>query len=122
MVKHINGIASFQAMNVDSSSILLRSSDFLQQYGIEVLTQKEVISHKEKEMVFVIWSHNLAKTEMYFVSQVVSVNPPEKAVKMSDGTLQHYDQLLISTGCRLDSFSCSSNQANLQVFRLFSYI
>ena len=32
----------FQAMNVDSSSILLRPSDFYQQYGIEVWTQKEV--------------------------------------------------------------------------------
>ncbi|XP_044210846.1 apoptosis inducing factor mitochondria associated 4 [Thunnus albacares] len=67
-----------KAMNVDRSSILLRTSDFLQQYGIEVWTQKEV----------------------------VSVNPPEKTVKMSDGTLQHYDQLLISTGCRARQLDC----------------
>ncbi|KAM7413269.1 hypothetical protein PAMA_020584 [Pampus argenteus] len=67
-----------KAMNVDSSSILLRSSDFLQQYGIEVWTQKEV----------------------------VSVNPPKKTVKMSDGTLHHYDQLLISTGCRARPLNC----------------
>uniref|UniRef100_A0AAQ5X4B0 Rieske domain-containing protein n=1 Tax=Amphiprion ocellaris TaxID=80972 RepID=A0AAQ5X4B0_AMPOC len=35
-----------KAMNLDSSSILLRSSDFLQQYGIEVWTQKEVRGKK----------------------------------------------------------------------------
>nr|XP_020455737.1 apoptosis-inducing factor 3-like [Monopterus albus] len=67
-----------KAMNLDSNSILLRSSDFYQQYGIEVWTQKEV----------------------------VSVNPAAKAVKMSDGMLQHYDQLLISTGCRARPLSC----------------
>ncbi|XP_071397519.1 apoptosis-inducing factor 3-like [Centroberyx affinis] len=67
-----------KAMNLDSSDILLRSSDFFQQYGIEVWTQKEA----------------------------VSVNPPDKTVKLSDGTLQHYDQLLISTGCRARPLSC----------------
>lgn len=36
------------------------------------------------------------------VLQVVSVNSTEKFVKMSDGTLQHYDQLLLATGCRLE--------------------
>ncbi|XP_034556814.1 apoptosis inducing factor mitochondria associated 4 [Notolabrus celidotus] len=61
-----------KAMNVDSDSILLRPSDFYQQHGIEVWKQKEV----------------------------VSVNPANTEVKLSDGTLQHYDQLLISTGCR----------------------
>uniref|UniRef100_A0A667WNL4 Apoptosis inducing factor mitochondria associated 4 n=1 Tax=Myripristis murdjan TaxID=586833 RepID=A0A667WNL4_9TELE len=63
-----------KAMNLDSDDILLRSSDFFQQCGIEVWTKKEA----------------------------VSVNPSEKVVKLSDGSLQHYDQLLISTGCRLD--------------------
>ncbi|XP_040901679.1 apoptosis inducing factor mitochondria associated 4 [Toxotes jaculatrix] len=67
-----------KAMNVDSSSILLRSSDFYQQYGIEVWTQKEV----------------------------VSVNSAVKTVKLSDGILQHYDKLLISTGCRARPLSC----------------
>lgn len=67
-----------KALNVDSSSILLRTSDFYQQYGIDVLTQKEV----------------------------VSVNPADKVVKMSDGVSQHYDQLLISTGCRARPLSC----------------
>uniref|UniRef100_A0A3Q3LJQ8 Apoptosis inducing factor mitochondria associated 4 n=1 Tax=Mastacembelus armatus TaxID=205130 RepID=A0A3Q3LJQ8_9TELE len=61
-----------KAMNLDVSSILLRSGDFYQQYGIEVWTQKEV----------------------------VSVNPADKTVKLSDGALQHYDQLLVSTGSR----------------------
>ncbi|XP_071353357.1 apoptosis inducing factor mitochondria associated 4 [Trachinotus anak] len=67
-----------KAMNLDSSSILLRSSEFYQQYGIEVWTHKEV----------------------------VSVNPTEKVVKLNDGILQHYDQLLISTGCRARPLSC----------------
>lgn len=67
-----------KAMNVESSSILLRSSDFYQQYGIEVWTEKEV----------------------------VSVNPADKVVKLSDGALQRYDQLLISTGSRARPISC----------------
>lgn len=67
-----------KAMNVDSSSILLRSKDFYQEFGIDVWTQKEV----------------------------VSVNSTEKFVKMSDGTLQHYDQLLLATGCRARPLSC----------------
>ncbi|XP_070685159.1 apoptosis inducing factor mitochondria associated 4 [Pempheris klunzingeri] len=67
-----------KAMNVDSSSILLRSSDFYQQYGIEVWTQKEV----------------------------VSVTPADKAVKLSDGSSERYDQLLISTGCRARPLGC----------------
>lgn len=45
--------------------------------------------------------------ETCFVWQVVSVNPADKTVKLNDGTLQNYDQLLISTGCRLESSSCS---------------
>uniref|UniRef100_A0A7N8XIH0 Apoptosis inducing factor mitochondria associated 4 n=1 Tax=Mastacembelus armatus TaxID=205130 RepID=A0A7N8XIH0_9TELE len=67
-----------KAMNLDVSSILLRSGDFYQQYGIEVWTQKEV----------------------------VSVNPADKTVKLSDGALQHYDQLLVSTGCKARPLNC----------------
>ncbi|XP_005463796.1 apoptosis inducing factor mitochondria associated 4 isoform X1 [Oreochromis niloticus] len=67
-----------KALNVESSSILLRPDDFYQRYGIEMWTKKEV----------------------------VSVNPAKKEVKMSDGTLQHYDQLLIATGCRARPLTC----------------
>lgn len=67
-----------KAMNLDSSSILLRPNDFYQQYGIEVWTQKEV----------------------------VSVNPGDKAVKLNNRTVLHYDQLLISTGCRARPLTC----------------
>ncbi|XP_058489620.1 apoptosis inducing factor mitochondria associated 4 [Solea solea] len=67
-----------KVMNVDSSSVLLRSSDFYQQHGIELWTKKEV----------------------------VSVNPADKVVKLSDGVSQPYDQLLISTGCRARPLSC----------------
>uniref|UniRef100_A0A8C6KDC3 Apoptosis inducing factor mitochondria associated 4 n=1 Tax=Nothobranchius furzeri TaxID=105023 RepID=A0A8C6KDC3_NOTFU len=59
-----------KAMNLESSSILLRSGDFYQQYAIEMWMGKEV----------------------------VSVHPPDKVVKMSDGTSKRYDQLLIATG------------------------
>uniref|UniRef100_H2UUI7 Apoptosis inducing factor mitochondria associated 4 n=1 Tax=Takifugu rubripes TaxID=31033 RepID=H2UUI7_TAKRU len=55
-----------------------RMSDFYQQYGIEVWTEKEVIS----------------------------VNTVNKAVKMIDGTWLNYDQLLIATGCRARPLSC----------------
>ncbi|XP_056139237.1 apoptosis inducing factor mitochondria associated 4 [Lampris incognitus] len=67
-----------KVMDTDSSSILLRSNDFFQQYGIEVWTKKEA----------------------------VSVNPVDKMVKFSDGSLQGYDQLLISTGCRARPLDC----------------
>ncbi|XP_037632416.1 apoptosis inducing factor mitochondria associated 4 isoform X2 [Sebastes umbrosus] len=67
-----------KSLNAEISSILLRPSDFYQQYGVEVWTQKEV----------------------------VSVNPADKAVKLSDGSLQRYDQLLISTGCRARPLNC----------------
>ncbi|XP_054456346.1 apoptosis inducing factor mitochondria associated 4 [Anoplopoma fimbria] len=67
-----------KALDLDSSSILLRPSDFYQQYGVEVWTQKEA----------------------------VSVNPVDKVVKLSDGSLQRYDQLLISTGCRARPLQC----------------
>ncbi|TNN01888.1 hypothetical protein fugu_011270 [Takifugu bimaculatus] len=67
-----------KALHLDRSSILLRSADFYQQYGIEVWTEKEVIS----------------------------VNTVNKAVKMIDGTWLNYDQLLIATGCRARPLSC----------------
>ncbi|KAG7282507.1 hypothetical protein CRUP_020222 [Coryphaenoides rupestris] len=67
-----------KGLNLDSSKILLRSEDFLKQYGIEVWTQKEV----------------------------VSVEPTEKVVSLSGGTTQPYDQLLVSTGCRARPLGC----------------
>uniref|UniRef100_A0A8C2XAW1 Apoptosis inducing factor mitochondria associated 4 n=1 Tax=Cyclopterus lumpus TaxID=8103 RepID=A0A8C2XAW1_CYCLU len=67
-----------KALDLDSSHILLRTSDFYQQHGVEVWTQKEV----------------------------VSVNPADKAVKLSDGSLQRYDQLLIATGCSARPLDC----------------
>lgn len=67
-----------KAMNVDSNNILLRSYDFFQKFGIELWTQKEV----------------------------VSVNTADKVVKLQDGSMEHYDQLLISTGCRARPLKC----------------
>ncbi|XP_037328193.2 apoptosis inducing factor mitochondria associated 4 isoform X1 [Pungitius pungitius] len=67
-----------KALDLDSGSILLRPGDFYQQHGVEVWTRKEV----------------------------VSVDPAEKSVKLSDGSLQRYDQLLISTGCRARPLDC----------------
>ncbi|XP_057695494.1 apoptosis inducing factor mitochondria associated 4 isoform X2 [Corythoichthys intestinalis] len=67
-----------KAMNVDISNIVLRSNEFLQQYGIEVRIGQEA----------------------------VTVNTREKAVTMKDGAVLHYDQLLISTGCRARRLTC----------------
>uniref|UniRef100_A0A665T315 Apoptosis-inducing factor 3-like n=1 Tax=Echeneis naucrates TaxID=173247 RepID=A0A665T315_ECHNA len=71
-----------KAMNLDSSSILLRSSEFYQQHGIE-------------DNLFIL--------------------------SLNDGNLQHYDQLLISTGCRARPPSCPG--CDLQGVKLLeSYI
>ncbi|XP_062872857.1 apoptosis inducing factor mitochondria associated 4 [Trichomycterus rosablanca] len=67
-----------KAMNIESEKILLRSSDFLQLHGIEVLTGKEV----------------------------VSVNTQGKTVTVNDGTTQQYDQLLVATGARARGLQC----------------
>ncbi|XP_077422973.1 apoptosis inducing factor mitochondria associated 4 isoform X2 [Vanacampus margaritifer] len=67
-----------KALNEDSGNIVLRSSEFFQQYGIEVRTEQEA----------------------------VNVNTRGKAVTMKDGSLLRYDQLLISTGCRARPLSC----------------
>lgn len=94
-------------MNVDSSSILLRPSEFFQQYGIDVWTQKEVRSQKDYlSCIYKDWCSLWSCEEICFVLQVVSVNTDDKKVKLSDGTLQNYDQLLISTGCRLAALKC----------------
>ncbi|XP_054610422.1 apoptosis-inducing factor 3 [Dunckerocampus dactyliophorus] len=61
-----------KVMNVDSESILLRRMDFYHKYDIEVQLQKEALS----------------------------VDTNEKTVTFDDGSVQHYDQLLIATGCR----------------------
>ncbi|XP_072318795.1 apoptosis inducing factor mitochondria associated 4 [Eucyclogobius newberryi] len=67
-----------KAMDVDSSMILLRPCDFFREFGIDLWTQKEV----------------------------VSVNTVDHEVKLCDGSLQHYDQLVIATGCRARPLSC----------------
>ncbi|KAM6946447.1 apoptosis inducing factor mitochondria associated 4 [Aplochiton taeniatus] len=67
-----------KAMNSETSNILLRPPEFFQQHGIEVWTEKEALS----------------------------VNTEKKTVKLNDGTMQPYDQLLISTGCRARPLSC----------------
>uniref|UniRef100_A0A3Q1I3I5 Rieske domain-containing protein n=1 Tax=Anabas testudineus TaxID=64144 RepID=A0A3Q1I3I5_ANATE len=61
-----------KVMNVESDSILLRRMEFFHQYDIEVWLRKE------------------AK----------SVDTDKKTVTFDDGSVQSYDQLLISTGCR----------------------
>ncbi|RXM94033.1 Apoptosis-inducing factor 3 [Acipenser ruthenus] len=61
-----------KAMNVKADSILLRQLDFYQSCDIEVWLRREA----------------------------VSVNTDEKMVTFQDGSVQHYDQLLIATGSR----------------------
>ncbi|XP_051535924.1 apoptosis inducing factor mitochondria associated 4 isoform X2 [Myxocyprinus asiaticus] len=77
-----------KAMNIEIDKILLRQSDFLQQYGIEVWTKKEVMS----------------------------VDTDAKTVTFKDGTIQHYDQLLISTGGSARPLQCPG--AELQNVKL----
>ncbi|KAM9348867.1 apoptosis-inducing factor 3-like [Symphorus nematophorus] len=61
-----------KVMNVESSSILMRRMEFFHQYDIEVWLRKEALS----------------------------VDTDKKTVTFDDGSVQSYDQLLISTGCR----------------------
>uniref|UniRef100_A0A8D0CQY7 Apoptosis inducing factor mitochondria associated 5 n=1 Tax=Sander lucioperca TaxID=283035 RepID=A0A8D0CQY7_SANLU len=61
-----------KVMNVENDSILLRRMEFFQQYDIEVWLRKEVMS----------------------------VDTDKKKVTFDDGSVESYDQLLISTGCR----------------------
>ncbi|KAM9332837.1 apoptosis-inducing factor 3-like [Pholidichthys leucotaenia] len=61
-----------KVMNVESGSILLRRMEFFHQYDIEVWLRKEALS----------------------------VDTDKKTVSFDDGSVQSYDQLLISTGCR----------------------
>ncbi|XP_022062277.2 apoptosis-inducing factor 3 [Acanthochromis polyacanthus] len=61
-----------KVMNVESETILLRRAEFFQQYDIEVWLKKEALS---------------MDTDM-------------KTVTFNDGSVQSYDHLLISTGCR----------------------
>ncbi|KAJ8280951.1 hypothetical protein GJAV_G00061420 [Gymnothorax javanicus] len=67
-----------KVLNVDRSSILLREREFFQQHDIEVWTQK----------------------------QVEAVHTEQRAVTLSDGSVLHYDQLLIATGCRPRRLEC----------------
>ncbi|XP_056612916.1 apoptosis inducing factor mitochondria associated 4 [Triplophysa dalaica] len=67
-----------KAMNIEIEKILLRQSDFLQQYEIEVWTKMEVMF----------------------------VDTSAKTVTFKDGTNQQYDQLLISTGSRARPLQC----------------
>ncbi|CAJ1063748.1 apoptosis-inducing factor 3 [Xyrichtys novacula] len=61
-----------KVMNVESDSILLRRMEFFHKYDIEVWLRKEALS----------------------------VDTDKKTVTFQDGSVQSYDQLLISTGCR----------------------
>ncbi|XP_034538976.1 apoptosis-inducing factor 3 [Notolabrus celidotus] len=61
-----------KVMNVESDSILLRRMEFFHKYDIEVWLRKEAMS----------------------------VDTEKKMVTFQDGSVQSYDQLLISTGCR----------------------
>ncbi|CAI5643207.1 unnamed protein product [Oreochromis niloticus] len=61
-----------KVMNVESDSILMRRIEFFHQYDIEVWLRKEALS----------------------------VDTDKKTVTFDDGSVQSYDQVLISTGCR----------------------
>ncbi|XP_028856439.1 apoptosis inducing factor mitochondria associated 4 isoform X2 [Denticeps clupeoides] len=81
-----------KALNVESGNILLRQSDFLQEHGIEVWTQREVIS----------------------------VDTGAKTVALGDGTVHGYNQLLIATGCRARAMQCPGAELeNVKVLQSF---
>ncbi|XP_029375611.1 apoptosis-inducing factor 3-like [Echeneis naucrates] len=61
-----------KVMNVESDSIILRRMEFFHQFDIEVWLRKEAL-----------W-----------------VDTGRKTVTFDDGSVQSYDQLLVSTGCR----------------------
>ncbi|XP_062289413.1 apoptosis-inducing factor 3-like [Scomber scombrus] len=61
-----------KVMNVESDSIVLRRMEFYHQYDIEVWLRKEALA----------------------------VDTDKKTVTFNDGSVQSYNQLLISTGCR----------------------
>ncbi|XP_075343601.1 apoptosis-inducing factor 3 [Odontesthes bonariensis] len=61
-----------KVMNVESSTILLRGEEFFHQYNIEVWLQKEAMS----------------------------LDTDKKTLTFDNGSVQSYDQMLISTGCR----------------------
>ncbi|XP_053503511.1 apoptosis inducing factor mitochondria associated 4 isoform X3 [Ictalurus furcatus] len=81
-----------KAMNIESEKILLRSSDFLKQHGIEVWTEKEV----------------------------VSIDTEEHTVSFHNGTTQHYNQLLIATGARARRMQCpGSEMENVKLLQCY---
>lgn len=66
---------------------------------------EQILSCRKKCFVPLFVQRNMF---FVFVCQVVSVNVTDKTVQLHDGALQPYSQLLISTGCRLETLSCSS--------------
>ncbi|XP_029614443.1 apoptosis-inducing factor 3-like [Salmo trutta] len=67
-----------KVMNVENDSILLRRMEFFHKYDIEVWLSKEAMS----------------------------LDTEKKKVTFDDGSVQSYDQLLISTGCRAKGLEC----------------
>ncbi|XP_069040490.1 apoptosis inducing factor mitochondria associated 4 isoform X2 [Lepisosteus oculatus] len=67
-----------KVLSVQDQNILLRQTDFFQQYDIEVWLGKEA----------------------------TSVNTNKNVITFNDGSSQRYDQLLIATGCRARILHC----------------
>ncbi|KAJ7996118.1 hypothetical protein DPEC_G00233760 [Dallia pectoralis] len=67
-----------KVMDVESDTILLRRMEFFQENDIEVWLSKEA----------------------------TSMDAEEKTVTFNDGSVQSYDQLFISTGCRAKGLEC----------------
>ncbi|KAM7374515.1 hypothetical protein PAMP_007168 [Pampus punctatissimus] len=82
--KHTHPGPILQVMNVESDSILLRRMEFYHKYDIEVWLRKEALS----------------------------VDTDKKTVMFDDGSVQCYDQLLISTGCRAKGLNVPGMKLN----------
>lgn len=110
-------------MNVENDSLLLRRMEFFHQYDIEVWLRKGVspfslplVAHSTSwdfgcllntkfslESTFSSGSTHNAECHFELKGlclQAMHVDTDKKTVMFDDGTVQSYDQLLISTGCR----------------------
>uniref|UniRef100_A0A671W9U6 Apoptosis inducing factor mitochondria associated 5 n=1 Tax=Sparus aurata TaxID=8175 RepID=A0A671W9U6_SPAAU len=78
-----------KVMNVESDTIVLRRMEFFHRYDIEVWLRKEARA----------------------------VDTDKKTVTFDDGSVQSYDQLLISTGCRYtQNTQCMLSEKNVKFY------
>ncbi|KAG7221044.1 hypothetical protein INR49_017712 [Caranx melampygus] len=105
-IKHtillVGGGPASLAMNLDSSSILLHSSDFYQQYGIEVWTQREML---EEQTV-----------KFYMNDRIIEIkgkNGKVEEVVLDSGTVLEADVVIVGIGVIPNSDLLSGSQVGM---------